>query len=669
MPAMKKIASFLVAVLAVIPVFHSCTDRNPDPVGPRYDYHFEIAGGETRAIFGDRGVSWETGDRVGLFPGSGNSVAAAVNMDTTPKTIDLSTSAPLQAGTVIYAYYPCQEGDAAASAARIVFPENQAGGAVSAMPLAGVPFTVSDGEVTNGSIFFLNLGSVIDFRVFSDQFQGQQVKSVTLTASSGGPVSGTATLDLTAISAADEEYDVPDLAWTVGKASVTLRQDAPVAPDKETASEGHLYMIVAPGTYSGSIAVITDVATYTFPFSEIAFKRNGLKRINLDLESPNALRGDVFCIENDRVKAYLDAVYAAPYDPEDYSYTHMKREYYLGNTTERYDWPAPVPVEWTNPRSGNAEKTVSIYNDLEMSDLELSVSVSDASATSAEVYNLIPGRAYYYTVTNGNDAEPLSRGTFATAGRRRMLKVGDSPYGMGYANNCRDFGGQMTIDGKRIRYGKLFRGSNMDKTSDEAKDVLLNYMDIGLDVDLRLNEGEEGDTPGDGKNWVYDALGLDPVGGHTTHSFDNWENLTDPAKTGDVLTRIMATVAAGKGVYIHCKVGADRTGYVCMLVEAILGVGQGWCDVDYELTSFSGAVDNGRARYRTGDAGWYNWESVNYYYRTKNGELRGVDFISSLPDAEYGTTFNEKAVNYVVKDLGVRGSDIASFREMMLEDI
>ena len=112
-------------------------------------------------------------------------------------------------------------------------------------------------------------------------------------------------------------------------------------------------------------------------------------------------------------------------------------------------------------------------------------------------------------------------------------------------------------------------------------------------------------------------------------------------------------------------VGADRTGYTCMLLEAILGVEQGWCDVDYELTSFSGAVDSGKPRVRRNDLD--NNQYPNWYYRTKGSTVQGVDYIYSLSGGSYGTTFQAKAVNYVVNTLGIEESKVTAFQNAMLE--
>ena len=669
---MKKTVLIRMAAFVAFPIFFSCTEKDQVIPGRSagYNYRFEIADGETRATFTDEGVFWENGDQVGVFAGEGASVAGNVNVSQDPKTIEFSSLSLLEEGTVVRAYYPYDADNTAVASTRIEFPKYQKGGSVSAMPMAGLPAEFRQGT-TNGAIRFLNLGSIIDFRVFSSQYAGEQIKSITFTATAGGSVSGKAAIDLTQVSRTDDGVQVPELTWLDGSTSVTLTQEAVVAADKDAAAENHLYMIIAPGTYSATIAIVTGTATYSFNIADIQFKRNGLRRFNMDLSKSTALRGGVFSIENDKVKAYLDAVYANPYDPDDYSYTYMTKTLYQGNQdeTNRTDWPKPVPVSWSNPTSGNAAKVVYVYNDLAMSDLELSVPVSSASATSADVYNLIPGRTYYYKVTNGQNAEPVASGTFATTGRRRMLKVGDSPYGKGYANNCRDFGGQMTVDGtKRIKYGKIFRGSNMDLVSaDDKRDFLKGYLGIGLDVDLRRDRHVESwdGYESDGNNIIYDALSLGDYW-HTNLVFSSWDDLSSATKMNEILTKIFSAVAQGKGVYIHCMVGADRTGYVCMLLEAILGVGQGWCDVDYELTSFSGAVDKGKPRTRTGENNHYYFTKSSYNWSTHSlvTTVQGVDFINTLP----GNTFQEKAINWVLNNTDLRQEDITAFQNNMLED-
>lgn len=59
--------------------------------------------------------------------------------------------------------------------------------------------------------------------------------------------------------------------------------------------------------------------------------------------------------------------------------------------------------------------------------------------------------------------------------------------------------------------------------------------------------------------------------------------------------------------------GADRTGTVAMLIEALCGVSQVDCDRDYELTSFS----TGNLRKRTDSA----WVSLIDYINTLQGDI------------------------------------------------
>ena len=666
---MKKTDLIRMAAFVAFPIFFSCTEKDQIIPGRSagYNYRFEIADGETRATFTDEGVFWEDGDQVGVFAGEGASVAGNVNVSQDPKTIEFSSLSLLEEGTVVRAYYPYDADNTAAASTRIKFPKYQKGGSVSAMPMAGLPAEFSQGT-TNGAIRFLNLGSIIDFRVFSSQYAGEQIKSITFTATAGGSVSGKAAIDLTQVSRTDDGVQVPELTWLDGSASVTLTQEAVVAADKDAAAENHLYMIIAPGTYSATIAIVTGTATYSFNIADIQFKRNGLRRFNMDLSKSTALRGGVFSIENDVLKTYLDRVPETGYDPNDYSYTYMTNDIYGGNTstTNRTDWPRPVPVSWSNPTSGNSAKVVYVYNDSAMTAEELSVSV-DKNATSAQVYNLIPNRTYYYKVVNGNDATPVATGVFSTTGRRRMLKVGGD-YGKGYANNCRDFGGQKTQDGRRIKYGKIFRGSNMDlifppndrdgNNHPDAKAVLKDYLKVGLDVDLRKSTSNNSNT-GKGENYLYDALQLGNW--HTTKSFNSWGDLSSKTNMQDILSKVFSAVNQNKTVYIHCMVGADRTGYLCMLLEAILGIEQGWCDVDYELTSLAGAVSDGGPRTRTGTGNYYYLSTKDHWGHVI---VQGVDFIQTME----GDTFQAKAINYVVGTLGFTRNDILNFQNNMLEE-
>lgn len=113
-----------------------------------------------------------------------------------------------------------------------------------------------------------------------------------------------------------------------------------------------------------------------------------------------------------------------------------------------FDRPLPVVI----PVEGHNGQSVTVTGDGIYAEetYSLTTTVQDAKV---EFFNLIPNRRYHYIVTcSGSEA---GRGYFDTEGKRRIMKVSDV-VSADNANNFRDFGGQSTLDGRRIAYGKVF---------------------------------------------------------------------------------------------------------------------------------------------------------------------------------------------------------------------
>jgi hypothetical protein len=370
---------------------------------------------------------------------------------------------------------------------------------------------------------------------------------------------------------------------------------------------------------------------------------------NYSLRIRNAADGWVdlgsFNLENDALTAYLNDAENSYTDTNDDTFTVMNKYSNYGNI-DRRDCPAPVRITWSDAASNNT--VISIYEDNSLGTPVWEQNAS-ISTTSAEVYNLIPGRTYYYTVSENNDI--WEKGSFSTTGRRRMLKVSNSK-GRGYANNCRDLGGLEVVDKgvkKTIKYGLLFRGTNMDNTKQGVEwPILLDFMKIGRDIDLR-----NGTTTGNnfGSEGSYNRYRPLPQSiDYTAPGFmdgSNFQDLTVTDKVYEVVMAFFNTVKSGKSVYYHCYSGADRTGYFSMLIEGLLGVSEKDCTIDYELTSFCSSVG---ARYRTGGTNDYN-------FRDGIAFLRGKD----------GNTFQEKIENYLVNEVKISQADINEFKSLMLE--
>ena len=289
---MKKIYLFVCAVFTVALFSISCNkeQEGKDSVSG-YCYTFSIIE-EGKATLDNNGVSWEDKDRVGMFL-NGYIGYANVDITTDPKTLALYSTEVIPVGSIAYAYYPYSAENDDKEETKISIPNIQEGYTHSAMPMAGIPFTVEE-EIAaqnkdgNGKVYFLNLGSIIDFKVFSSDYAGETLEYITFSAPNSA-VSGDGYIDLTGV----EENNESSLELTFGLGdeydyAKVHNIHASVASDKAQASS--VYLVVAPGTYSGTITIGTDQATYIFPFSNKTLARNELKHYNMNLA--NATRGD-----------------------------------------------------------------------------------------------------------------------------------------------------------------------------------------------------------------------------------------------------------------------------------------------------------------------------------------------------------------------------------------
>lgn len=333
MSSMKKFFRSLMMFTAVLAAVASCNKKEVDPQVPAdgYRYSFSIFNDDTRATLDNEGVVWEATDQVGMFL-EGYTGYAKLDVTTTPKSVILYSRQAIPANTYAYAYYPYSTANSAAAdkeAAKIVLSKNQEGGVNSAMPMAGIPFLVET-EVplpedetstsTNGQIKFLNLGSIIDFKIYSSTYNNETIQYVTFQANDA-VLSGDAYLDLTAVDASDES--TLELVWMGGENEydyVKVEQEAPVASAKDDATS--IYMVVAPGTYSGTITIGTDVATYTFSYANKVLGRNVIKHYNMNLN--NATRSE----------GVVEVVKTLPYSEE---FTSGKGEFSIEGDTG-YEW-------------------------------------------------------------------------------------------------------------------------------------------------------------------------------------------------------------------------------------------------------------------------------------------------------------------------------------------
>ena len=220
----------------------------------------------------------------------------------------------------------------------------------------------------------------------------------------------------------------------------------------------------------------------------------------------------------------------------------------------------------------------------------------------AEIYNLKTGTRYFWRVGGGRARSFVTADTFV-----RMIRADG-------VSNVRDIGSLKTADGRRLKQGLLYRGTEMDdhhSITDEGRKALL---DLGIKVDFDLRgeppEGCKSSPLGDGVRYVN-------MPSKQYHVF---------LDTMDEARPLLEFLADENNypMYMHCWAGADRTGTLAYVLETILGVSEEDRLAEYEITSLS---IWGSRRRSTPGWGWGLFMEVLGSYDGENNDERIMDFI------------------------------------------
>ena len=218
------------------------------------------------------------------------------------------------------------------------------------------------------------------------------------------------------------------------------------------------------------------------------------------------------------------------------------------------------------------------------------VSFIEANTAIHEFEHLYANTTYYYRVTAyTSKGAATSIGSFKTADTPRILSIEG-------LSNVRDIGNWRTDSGKRIKQGLLIRGTEMDGavesgyhlTNDGMQDML-DIFGIKTDIDLRAQTSTSMDALGSRvEHRYYDMVMYSGI-------------FTDEGK--EKIRIVFSDLANPDNypIYLHCTYGCDRTGTVCYLLEALLGVSRGDCLKDYGLSNLNianiKAVEDGLKNY------------------------------------------------------------------------
>ncbi|MEU4619159.1 tyrosine-protein phosphatase [Actinoplanes sp. NPDC023801] len=234
------------------------------------------------------------------------------------------------------------------------------------------------------------------------------------------------------------------------------------------------------------------------------------------------------------------------------------------------------------------------------------------------------------------------------------------------AYNFRDVGGYAGLDGRRVRWRRMFRADSLHRMR-EADGEAFAALGIRTVIDLRreLEVEKFGRVPEehgvDYRNLVIRHVDWEEIehpedARHERWLADRYLNFVEDGREGIAESlRVIADPAAAP-VVVHCMAGKDRTGTVCALTLSLLGVSDGDIAADYALTTEAMRP------------------LTEYLLRTAPEAVKGNEHMFDSP-AEAILLFLDDlralhgSVEAYAKDIGITDDELAAMRSHLLTDL
>lgn len=281
----------------------------------------------------------------------------------------------------------------------------------------------------------------------------------------------------------------------------------------------------------------------------------------------------------------------------------------------------------------------------------------------------VPGKTYYWKVTGdaeGSDSKVDWFKTLDAPVRYITLEEGF---------NVRDLGGWKTEDGKKVKYGMIYRGGKVNNhggnegLSEEDQRVFRKLLNIRGELDLRItNQDDDGQTESVfGRSVAYRKT---PMQGYN-YVIPGFKQETPmprecPAEFVESVGYAFHFLADENNypLYFHCNAGADRTGTISFLLNGLLGVSEEDLTRDFELTSFSPGGKRWRSNILGGkftEDGVMQDDAGNYVAWGK--------MVQQIKD-QYGTEggkLSDAIKNYLMTECNIKETEIQNIKKMLLE--
>lgn len=364
-------------------------------------------------------MAWESTDKLNSWAYStvtnnySYNNESSVNTSDNPVTFQITSYLALNKGDMVYCKFPYTTGSGTSPeevSMTIASSQTQNGTVfnTSSMPMVSLPFEMptevaSQSNAKAGNVLFYNVGSIIEFDIFSPTglYAGETIESVQFT--SPNAIAGNFTMDLTAISESDPSTLDID-GYSVKGVTTNIEGALPVgtATNKDNATK--VYMVIAPGDYTGTVVVNTNTAQYTYTISSaISFARAGVKRLGLNLEKGGARKvvglpdGDYVILAHYDASGYKAMSGVVAKD------TRLAQESFtLWNGSDEQVVLQDKNIVWTLAKSGT---NYTLTNKENGKQLNYGSSGTASTAASGKTLTITEGTGAnegMYTVTNSN---------------------------------------------------------------------------------------------------------------------------------------------------------------------------------------------------------------------------------------------------------------------------
>lgn len=259
----------------------------------------------------------------------------------------------------------------------------------------------------------------------------------------------------------------------------------------------------------------------------------------------------------------------------------------------------------------------------------------NGSVNRFSVTNLYTDTEYFWQViaeTDGDETILSKISTFKTTQGRRIIYLDG-------IKNVRDLGGITTKNGQKLKQGLIYRSSQIDFTNNDYSPITQNGINIARNVlkiktDLDIRNASERGTSINNKSPLGNDINYINIPSKQYSDF----YASTRANEGNII-RTFANYD-NYPIFFHCAHGADRTGTVAYILEALVGVENDELSKDYELTGWRKRID--------------------------------ADFVNlvnkSMSDEYKGNTLKEKTYSFLYEKLGLTKMELSNIENILLTD-